>query len=204
MLCGSFQPPKPVRDTGKSSLTPSWIINWSCSIFFSHPPPFLKRAPFPSAFLPCSLKGREGWWHFTEGGALSSSRQLRRPPATSLYLSGRPLALKSLPDSAACVRTTEELSRQNPSSKSSAECVCVCFKLLSPGKPSYLCHIISCPIRALQKGPVSARLTTWGRDGRMEGATSHPTGISFAPSGLHRASETGKGGRQVRLSMCVF
>lgn len=81
-------------------------------------------------------------------------------------------------------------------------CVCVCarFKSLSPGQLSYLCHITSCPIRALQKGPVSAHLTMWRRDGRMEGATSHPHKHLFGSLWLAESER----GRQVRLSMCVF
>lgn len=55
-------------------------------------------------------------------------------------------------------------------------CVCAraCFMLLSPGQLGYLCHITSFLIRAQQKGPVSAHLTMWSRDGWMEKFTFHP------------------------------
>lgn len=63
------------------------------------------------------------------------------PTATSLYPSGRPLALESLQDSAATVRTTEELSRQNPPSEPFVECVCVCVSVSSrsPQATSVIC-----------------------------------------------------------------
>ncbi len=50
-------------------------------------------------------------------------------------------ALKSLLNSVASVRTTEELSRQNPPSETFAKCVCVCacVSSRSPQATSVIC-----------------------------------------------------------------
>lgn len=92
-------------------------------------------------------------------------------------------------------------------------CLRVCFKLLSPGHLGYLCHITRRPIRARQKGPVSARFNDvkerW-TDGRLG---KPPPTLRAAlcrdlveTSALIRLvfSLLGEGGGQVRLSMCVF
>lgn len=66
--------------------------------------------------------------------------------------------------------------------------MCVRFKSLSPGHLSYLCHITRCPIRAQQKGPVSARLTASKTDGRTEGASWEMDGRPGTPPPTPRAA----------------
>lgn len=190
MLCGSFQPAKPVRDTGKSSLTPSWIINWSCSIFFSLPPPSLKG---PHSLCLSSL------WSQRNGRMVALHRGMGPLFILPAEETPRNISISVWPTigSQELAGFTSMCQNHWGAFKTKSIfwvfCrVCVCFKLLSPGQPSYLCHITSCPITALQKGPVSAGLTTWRSDGRMEGATSHPHRHCFGCLWLaERASERG-------------
>lgn len=211
---GPFNPAKPVRDTGKSSLKQSWIINWSCSIFFL---PLLSLLPLKGHCSLClsSLRSQR------EGRMVELHRGIGRlfiPPSWGDPLQHPYIRLAGRWLSRVCriqLRVLEPLR-----SFQDKKCVRVCFKSLSPGHLSYLCHITRCPIRARQKGPVSARLTTWierwkehGGDGWTGGeATSHPTSCSLARFSWDFNIDLSclfslwlaKRGRQVRLSMCVF
>ena len=122
----------------------------------------------------------------------------------------------------------EKRKKRNPPSEPPAWCESVHFKSLSPGRLGYLCHITRCPIRAQQKGPESARLMTWKRERETDrwkecrgggwtgvcvggggGVASYPEWFSWdfyidLSCLLSLWLTEGEGGRQVRLSACVF
>lgn len=162
----SFNLAKLVRVTGKSSFIQSWIINWSCSIFPSLPlgSPFLLPALTEEVRMVTLHRGTVPL--FVQPAEESPLHTLHTH-ASSFYPFSR---LSSSQEPAGFSRDCQKhwgaFKTKSTFWAFCCVCVCECFKSLSPGHLSYLRHITRCLIRALQKGPVSARLTSRRKERR--------------------------------------